>query len=267
MKPAIVFIWSILLCLANQTHACNYSFDPCSANMYRLDLTESCGENRSMRCKTAQTSSFSTGYTSDNAVDGSSTTCSKPVFSLTDSWWWRVDLHEFRNVQNLSLVFDDSQTASNFSIYINNSTRHNNSDFLGMLCANRTILPGTKQTDVSCDRGGLVGRFVHVVFPQSVISLCEIEVFETKCRKCPQNMVVKDCRCPLNITVVSVDVFTKITPISHNTAILRYIVMLSICISTLIVLSVLCKFYFPDKGPCSVLTLMRIKAKNYTPIV
>jgi len=203
MKTEIVFTWSVLLCLALQTHACNYSFDPCSANMYRLDLTESCGENGVMKCKTEQTSSFSTEYTSDSAVDGISATCSKPVFSLTDSWWWRVDLHEFRTVQNLSLMFDDSQTASNFSIYINNSTGQNNSDVLGVLCANQTIFPGTKQTDVSCDRGGLVGRFVHVIFAQSVISLCEIKVFETKCRTCPNNMVVaaghntyRDCRCP-----------------------------------------------------------------------
>ena len=204
MKPAVVFTWSILLCLANQTNACNYSFDPCSANMYRLDLEKSCGENGVMKCKTVQTSSFSTEYASDNAVDGISTTCSKPAFSLTDSWWWRVDLQEFRTVQNLSLMFNDSQTASNFSIYISNSTEQNNSNFLGMLCANQTISPGTKQTDVSCDKGGLVGRFVHVVFPQSVISLCEIEVFENKCRTCPNNMVVasghntqRDCHCPL----------------------------------------------------------------------
>jgi len=203
MKPGIVCTLSILLCLTSQTCACNCSLDPCDANHYRRDFAASCGEDGTMQCETAQTSRFAAEYSSDKAVDGDLQTCSKPVLSLMDSWWWRVDLHELRTVEKLNLVFDDSQTASNFSIYINNSTGPNTSDFLGVLCANQTIFPGTKQTGVSCNRDGLVGRFVYVVFPQSVISLCEIEVFETKCRTCPQNMVVaaghnayKDCFCP-----------------------------------------------------------------------
>jgi len=47
-------------------------------------------------------------------------------------------------------------------------------------------------------------RHVSVAEPlASIVSFCEIEVFETKCRTCPQNMVVaaghnayKDCYCP-----------------------------------------------------------------------
>ena len=188
---------SILLCLViSQADACNCSLDPCNAIFYRRDFAASCGENGTMPCQTAQIS-LSAEYTSDKAVDGNVKTCSKPVFSLGDSWWWKVDLHEFRTVEKLSLVFEHFQTADNFSIYINNLTHS------GVLCTHQTTVPGENKAHVSCDKNGLVGRFVFIVFPQKNISLCELEVFETECHTYPQNMLVaeghnalKDCYCP-----------------------------------------------------------------------
>jgi len=207
-----------------------------------------CGENGTTQCETVQASSFSDEYTSDKAVDGNLQTCSKPAYSLNDSWWWRLDLHEFRTVEQLSLVFDASQTENNYSIYVNNLTSPNNYDTLGSLCANPTTVLGANKTHVSCEQDGLVGRFVHVIFPQSVVSLCEIQVFETNCRTCPPNTVVaaghnvyKDCNCPDGAYVA--DNRCEICPVGKTTQQNSEAVRLSDC--------VLCAFgYDPGDHSC-----------------
>nr|XP_055055305.1 uncharacterized protein LOC129440151 [Misgurnus anguillicaudatus] len=138
-------------------------------------------ENLAPKGKATQSS---TSYSPLNAIDGikygaSITSCSITGRELSP--WWRLDLLDYYGI---STVVITARSDANFEqtngaeIRIGNSTENNGNN--NPICAVTSGFQRGQTISYSC--GVMVGRYINVVMTglTSILSLCEVEVYETE---------------------------------------------------------------------------------------